>query len=313
MNPVPKLYSIALGLAFILASTSPPPVAAELEQWTDSGPRIQRTVTAKSKGEIDIRVSAGRLTLVGEPRSDAEIQGSLGADVRELRILKDERYLRFHTVAPPAPHASPLNLDSHLTLRAPEGSSLNIEMMAGELRVEGFLGTVTVRSGSAQTDVLGSPRRLQITTITGDIGVAVDTPDAELKTVSGTLRADGRFDSLAAETVSSPLYVSAVIGVEGRLRSVTGNVTLNKEPATTARVRFETSSGPVHLGIPPNLKGRFDFDTSAEQPTPPAPGITWNPQAGRHLARWGSGEAPRHISVRTFDGPIRFTSGDGAN
>lgn len=281
--------------------------------------QVDDVYAAKARGEIDIDVSAGTVRVIGEPRLDIAVNGRLGTDVVAWDVFQEDRYARFRAVPPSPPGEGSADLDVDLVFRVPEGSTVNLRSIEGRLEIENVRGPVAVHTATASTRLRGAPRKVDVTTVAGAVDAMLETPDVEIKSVSGSVSVAGRIENLIAETVDTPLVVDADIVVEGFLRSVTGSVRLNGNLESTARLRVETSSGAVHLNLPADLAGTFQVETSTGDLHRPEPAATTetgpDPIAlqdvrGRRHAAWAIGSAPRRVDVRTLDGDVTIAPGE---
>ncbi len=291
-----------------LSLTPPPPLHGQADAPAKPGPdprEIDRTLPAKTRGEIDVRISAGSLRIVGEDRDTARVVGRLGADVERLESFVDGRYLRFVTHPPSDPPEGPRALDSELVLYLPKGSDVSLETMEAKIEITDIRGRVRIQSGAGDLVIRGEPRRIDATSVTGDLTVDVACPDVELKTVTGAVDIAGKIESLIAETVESPLVSRADIEVEGLLSTVTGRIQFEGSPASTARLRFRSSSGAVDLHLDPEITGSFSLSSDRGRLTN-ALGPGWSSKPGRLSAQWQRGDSPRHFEIETFDGDIRL-------
>ena len=267
--------------------------------------KIDRTFDAKKRGEIDIRISAGTLRIIGQDRSTAQVVGQLGADVERLESFVDGRYLRFVTHPPSDPPQSSRALNSELVLYLPQGSDVSLETIEADVEIEGIHGRIQVKNGAGALVIRGAPRRIDATSVTGDLTVDVTCPDVELKTVTGEVTVEGKIENLIAETVETPLVSRAEVEVEGLLSTVTGQIRFSGQTATTARIRVRSSSGDVHLALPSEITGTFSLNSDRGDLSN-AFGPAWLEKAGRLSAEWQTGDSPRRFEIETFDGDIRL-------
>lgn len=291
-----------------LSLGAPPSVTGQADAPPAPSPgsrEIDRTFDAKDRGEIDIRISAGSLRIVGQDRDTARVVGRLGADVERFETFVDGRYLRFVAHPPSAPPEAARALHSELVLYLPWGSDVSLETMEAGVEIEDLRGRIRVQSGAGDVLIRGEPRRIDATSVTGDLGVDVGCPDVELKTITGEVSIAGKIESLIAETVESPLISRAEIEVEGLLSTVTGRIQFEGSAAPTARLRFRSSSGAVHLRLDPEITGTFSLGSDRGDLTN-ALGPSWSPKAGRLSAQWQRGDSPRLFEIETFDGDIRL-------
>ena len=267
--------------------------------------QVDQTFDAKTRGEIDIRSSAGTIRVIGEDRPTARVVGRLGADVARLESFVDGRYLRFIAHPPSALPKAPRALDSELVFYLPKGSDLHIQTLEAQVEIEGIQGRIRIDNGAGDSKIQGEPRRIDAVSVTGDFRLKVKCPDVELKTVSGAMLIEGAIENLIAETVESQLLSRAEIEVEALLRTVTGRIDFEGRSAPTARIRLHSSSGPVRLLLDPDIAGAFSLSSDRGELTNGL-GPSWSSKAGRLQDEWKRGESPRRFEIETFDGDIQL-------
>ena len=206
---------------------------------------------------LQIKLPSGRVvvTTADEPRTTVEVValGRRGQDaIDEIDVTMDENHGR-HVVTIEQKDKfrwGPIQItwggDFECRITCPPGTDLDLAGGSTDLRAEGELGEVSVRSASGDVR-LGSARgAMQVKTASGDISVGAVRADSSLVTVSGDLGVERIEASVAARSVSGDVTIGSVIGELG-LSTTSGDVELRS--VEDGDVRVQTVSGDVRIGI----------------------------------------------------------------
>lgn len=131
-------------------------------------------------------------------------------------------------------------------IRCPHGTSVNLTGGSSEMRAQGMLGALEVKTGSGDVEVRGEVAAVRVTTASGDVSLDDVAGAATVGTASGDVRLG---------TVSGPLSVNAVSGdvsvADARsgasVQSVSGDVRLDAVGGGTIRV--QTVSGDARVAV----------------------------------------------------------------
>jgi hypothetical protein len=120
----------------------------------------------------------------------------------------------------------------------------------GGLRVRAHVphgAGVKVKTASADTEIEGHLRTLDVNGVSGDVRVRGEiSDDATVKTVSGDIELERVHGDLSVQTVSGDARVRGTAGsVEAK--SVSGDIRL--EALTAGETRFSSVSGDIEIGI----------------------------------------------------------------
>ena len=206
---------------------------------------------------LQIKLPSGRVvvTTADQPQTTVEVValGRRGQDaVDEIDVTMEERQGR-HVVRIEQKDKfrwGPIQItwggDFECRVVCPPGTDLDLAGGSTDLRAEGELGEVSVRTASGDVQLGSTLGELQVKTASGDISVGAVGADASLVTVSGDLRVDRLDAPLTARSVSGDVTVGAVVGELG-LSTTSGDVNLNS--VVNGDVRVQTVSGDVRIGI----------------------------------------------------------------
>lgn len=206
---------------------------------------------------LQVRVPGGRVvvTAAEEPRVSVELipRGRRGADaVEDLAITADDHHGR-HVIRIEQQDRfrwGPIQItrggDIEVRISCPPGSDLDLSGGSTDLRVEGDLGEVSVRTASGDVTLETVRKKLEVKSASGDLSVATIEADASLITVSGDLRV-GRVDgSLTARSVSGDANIGAIRGPL-TLSTTSGDIELRSVEA--GEVRIQSVSGDARIGV----------------------------------------------------------------
>ena len=255
--------------------------------------------------QIEVNVTAGRVTVVGWEKAEIEVTGSLGVEVERLEVTGD------------GPHASVRAVtkkwglhwggrETSLVIKVPKGGSLAAHMVSADLRVSGIAGSQ------------------ELQTVSGDIESNASS-EARLRSVSGNvhLEAAASSRSVQVSTVSGDVTLGGTAAGELSFQSVSGDGHLRG--GAFQRVYLKTVSGDLSatLGLSPD--GRFEAETVSGDVSVHFPGglpaAEYSLSAlsgelstcdGRHGAREGFGPGTR-LSLRegAATGRVRIDSKSG--
>ncbi len=285
-------------LALALAAASPAAIA---------GTPISQRAAADPAGQVEISNISGSVVVTGWDRNEIEVTGELGEGTEKLEFARAGQLTRVKVIMPKrSSHVE----STDLILKVPAGSSIAVNTVSADLRVEGVRGS----------------QRLQ--SVSGDIRTGVDREDVECKTVSGNIRVtgagqpslttvmtvsgDATLERLAGEvngnTVSGDLTVAMGETSRSRLRSTSGDLVVKGRLADDARLDFESMSGDVGVDLEGPVNAEFDvssFNGDISNCFGPKPMRTDEYAPGTEL-RFRQGTGGARVRVKTFNGDVRL-------
>ena len=206
---------------------------------------------------LQIKLPSGRVVVstVDEPRTSVELVslGRRGPDaIDDVSVSAHEHHGR-HIIRIEQKDRirwGPIQItwggDVETRVTCPPGSDLELSGGSTDLRVEGDLGDVTVRTASGDARLETTRGKVQIKTASGDISVATVASEASLTTVSGDL-AVGRADGpLTVRAVSGDVTIGTLCSALG-LSTTSGDIDVRSVEA--GEVRIQTVSGDVRVGV----------------------------------------------------------------
>jgi hypothetical protein len=206
---------------------------------------------------LQVKLSSGRVvvTTADEPRTSVELIpiGRRGPDaVEDISVTADEHHGR-HIIRIEQKDRirwGPIQItwggDIETRITCPPGSDIEFSGGSTDLRVDGELGEVSVRTASGDVRLDAVRSKLQIKTASGDISVAAFESEASLMTVSGDLAVGRSSGSLTARAVSGDVTIGSLRGSLG-LSTTSGDIDVRSVEA--GEVRVQTVSGDVRVGV----------------------------------------------------------------
>ena len=215
---------------------------------------------------LQVKLPSGRVlvTTADEPHTTVDVVGigRRGQEaVDEIEVTMEERLGRYVVKVEQRDRFrwGPITItwggDFECRITCPPGADLELEGGSTDVRTDGELGDVSVRTASGDVKLDSVLRDLQVKTASGDIDVASVATQATVGTVSGDVML-GRADaSLTARSVSGDVIVG---GASGELGISTTSGDVDVRAVSGGDVRVQTVSGDVRLGIAPGTRTWID-------------------------------------------------------
>jgi hypothetical protein len=206
---------------------------------------------------LQVKLPSGRVLVAtgDESRTTVEVVavGRRGQDaIEEVEVTMEERLGRYVVKVEQKDRFrwGPIQItwggDFECRITCPAGSDLDLSGGSTDLRADGELGEVSVRTASGDIKLGSVLRELEVKTASGDIDVATVGAEASLVTVSGDVLL-GRSDvALTARSVSGDVMIG---GSAGELGVSTTSGDVDVKAVSAGDVRVQTVSGDVRVGI----------------------------------------------------------------
>ena len=206
---------------------------------------------------LQIKLPSGRVLVAtaDEPRTTVEVVavGRRGQDaVDEIEVTMEDRLGRslIRVEQKDRFRWGPIQItwggDFECRITCPPGTDLDLAGGSTDLRAEGELGEVAVRTASGDMRLESAQGELQVKTASGDIAIGTIAAQASLVTVSGDLGVERVDASLTARAVSGDLTIGSV---SGALTISTTSGDVDVKAVSGGDVRVQTVSGDVRVGI----------------------------------------------------------------
>lgn len=206
---------------------------------------------------LQIKLPSGRVEVAtaDEPRTSVELVavGRRGPDaLDDVLVTAEERGGR-HVVrierqdrlrwGPIQISAGP---DIEVRVTCPPGTDLELAGGSTDLRVDGELGAVSVRTASGDVRLSAVSDRLEVKSASGDVSVGRAAAQSTLATVSGDLELERVEGPITARAVSGDTTIGA-LSAPLTLSTTSGDVTVRRVHA--GEMNVQTISGDVRIGV----------------------------------------------------------------
>jgi DUF4097 and DUF4098 domain-containing protein YvlB len=198
-------------------------------------------------------------------------QASTAAKAKEnaaevaIEVTREGDTLRIETKYPkrrtPWGGQDSINVSVDYELWVPEGASIEVRSVSGNVNVAPIGGRARINSVSGDVEVLGAAGA-DVDLVSGDLRIENIAGDAYVKAVSGDIRLSGIKGSVGAESVSGEIELKAVseaASVTGK--SVSGNMTYEGMIKMGGRYELKAHSGTVRMTIPASSSFDLEADT----------------------------------------------------
>lgn len=268
---------------------------------------INQTRPLDTRGRVEIENLKGKVEVVAWDRPEVKLSGTLGDGVERLAVEGDGRVLRIKVQYPSRNRdAEP----SQLVVQMPLLADLEVETVSADIDVTGMASReLELESVSGDIVANGAPRRGGISSVSGDIRLAMNSPSLRAETVSGQLTVQGRLDgTIALESVSGDIRLDT-LGERARklsASSVSGDMDLKLGLAEDGEIRMESVSGDLRLRLPANLSAQVSGETFSGDLAAPGAKIRkeeFGPGSSFRM-RYGAGKGD--VRLQTFSGDARL-------
>ena len=256
-----------------------------------------------ARGRIEVSNLKGRVQIRAWDRPEVRISGSLGEGVERLQVEGDRRSLE---VKVRYPHNSNRAEPTTLVIDVPQLAEVEVDGVSTDIDVQGVAGrTLVIGSVSGGVVAVGAPRKADISSVSGDLRLNLNSQDVDMESVSGAIALRGRIGGeIKAETVSGDIRIDTRGEPARRLdtSSVSGNASYAGGLAAGGRINVESVSGNIHLSLPRSLSARVRGESFS--------GRLSAPQARIDRPRYGPGASFEHtygegageVRIETFSG-----------
>lgn len=268
---------------------------------------IHQTRPLDARGRVEIENLKGRVEVMAWDRPEVKLAGTLGEGVEKLSVEGDGRLLRIKVQYPSRNrNAEP----SHLVVQMPLLADLEVETVSADISVSGVASReLELESVSGDIVANGAPRRGGISSVSGDIRLAMNSPELRVETVSGQLAVQGRLNgTVALESVSGGIRLDTLGERVRKLSasSVSGDMDLKLALAEDGDIRMESVSGDLRLHLPASLSAQVSGESFSGDLAAPGAKIRkeqFGPGSSFRV-RYGAGRGD--VRLQTFSGDARL-------
>jgi DUF4097 and DUF4098 domain-containing protein YvlB len=266
---------------------------------------VDETKPAEAQGWVDIRNIAGSIDVVGWDRNEIQVTGTLGKGVERLRFEVDGKRTTVHVMLPDnTRHAG----KTELTIKVPATSTVDLDCVSGEIRVNGATGPLKLSTVSGSIKATGFQSTVEAQTVSGSIDLEGASNELDAQTVSGSISITKATGRVEASTISGTIDVSGENVSRLKCKNVSGGASFEGSVAEHANVDMNSQSGSVTVRLPETTSAVFDASTFSggihNGLTQDAP-VKQQYGPGTSLGfTMGSGSA--HIQLKAFSGSVNL-------
>ncbi len=267
---------------------------------------IDKTLRASPNGTVVISNVAGTVQITGSSDNEIHVTGTLGRNSERLDFSVEGRRAEIKVILPHNGHdVEPTDLRISLPRESrveatTVSATIDVDEVAGELKLESVSGDVTV---------LGQPAGTDVQTVSGGIKITAGAPHTHAQSVSGDIQLDRMIGEVEVNTVSGDAHVTA--GKLDRLdaRSVSGNLVCATTPAANGALSLNSHSGDIELDLPAGVDADFSVSTFSGN-IESAFGSSSGSRSHRHAPgsemSFTTGSGGANIEVQTFSGDVNL-------
>lgn len=256
---------------------------------------------------LEVRLPSGRVVVrtADEPRVNVELVsvGRRGPDAidnidvtteqrGDRHVIRIEQKDRFRW----GPIQITWGGDIEVRVTCPPGSDLDLSGGSTELRAEGELGEVSVKTASGDATLETVRNKLHVKTASGDVSVAAIESDASLISVSGDIRVGRLGGPLTSRAVSGDVNIDAILA-PAAVSTTSGDVRLGSVEG--GEVRINTVSGDARIGVGRGTRVWIDA-VSVSGKLDSELGVADQPE-GEQAEAGESGVVPLHVKTVSGD------------
>ena len=270
-----------------------------------AGTPISKRAAADPSGSVEVSNVSGTVTVTGWDRSEVEVTGELGKGTERLEFATVDKVTRVKVILPD--NSFDVD-DSDLIIRVPAGSSLSVNTVSADIKVQGVTGAQRLQAVSADIHTQAGSEDVECKTVSGDVTVDGSAKKGVLTimTVSGDATALRTAGEINANTVSGNLVLGLGETTRSRVRTTSGDVTMAMLMAADGKLDAESISGDVRLNFVGGIDAEFDvssFSGDIQNCFGPKPVSTSEYAPGVDL-RFREGQGTARVRVKTLSGDV---------
>ena len=222
---------------------------------------LDKRGAAEPNGTVALSNVAGRLAIEGWDRPEVQVNGTLGAGVERVDVLRDGARVVVKVVLPRG--ASMRGGAADLAVKVPAASKLEVSTVSADVETRRVGGAQRVNSVSGNLGLDAAAAPVEVKTVSGNVTLrgAGGSTSMRLASVSGDVRIDRLGGELEVSTVSGDLQLTLGTLRSLRLRSTSGDVSLRGALEREASLEAESVSGDLDLRLA--AAGGFDLDAES--------------------------------------------------
>lgn len=286
---------IVTGLALAIAGTA----AAE---------EINQTMDVSSTPRIDISNTAGDIDVEGWSRNQIEVTGELGSGVDEFIFEKNGNDRVTIKVKLRRNHSHSGGTD--LEIKAPVGSSINVNGVSTDITVSGIEGEQSLQSVSGDVESEVFAQDVEVSSVSGDVELQGDGKGmrTSINSVSGDVDLHNLAGEIEATSVSGDLAIANGSFERAQLNTTNGDLVFHSGLADDGRMQMDTVNGEVEIEFKGKVSATFDISTfngDIDNCFGPEPQRSNKYGPGYEL-HFTEGDGDSRVSINTLNGDVRL-------
>ncbi len=256
-----------------------------------AGESVDQRQPANPRGTVEISNVAGTVSVRGTARNEVHVTGELGSAAKLEFTVDGDRT----TIKVVLPRSTMHTGSTDLEIEVPAASALTVSTVSADTVVTNVQGALDLQSVSGNIESDAFDKDMKLRTVSGDLDVRGNRGTAVINavTVSGNLEVKSIGGEVNASSVSGDLNLRMTSVARSRVRTTSGDITLQGTLAKDARIDWESVSGDLTFNVGGTGDAEYDFAT--------ATGDISNCFGPKALSRhYGSGEE------------LKFTEGAGS-
>lgn len=184
----------------------------------------------------------------------------------------------------------------------------SVESASGDIELKADMNRLDASSVSGSVRVDGTCDRAHVGTTSGDILVNASIRDLTMGAVSGTLRATRVVERIDGSTVSGDIHVQGGDFRDAELGSMSGTIRFGGRLASDAKLDISTQSGDIVANVPADTPARINARTHSGDIRCGFPGTkaVENDQGPGSSLVFESADPSRTIALSSHSGTIRL-------
>ena len=237
-------------------------IATTLLAWPASAADVNETVDAAPDGHIEIFNTAGSVKVEGWSRGSVEVTGTLGNEVEDFIFERDGDEVLIKVKAKHG-RSGHKGFVTHLVIRAPEDSSLEIATISADIEVKSVYGEIEEHAISGDVELEMYAAEVEVESVSGDIDVQGDgkATVAELVSVSGDVTAEKLAGEVVLESVSGDVVLASGSYDDVAMETVNGDIVFQATLQKGGEVNIETVNGTVDADFVGDVSAEFEVET----------------------------------------------------
>jgi len=283
------LNQIAVAALAGLAAAGDPGAARDTSFAVSAGTRLE--VNNRS-GSIHVRGAEGdRVRIAAGDRPTRALRIRRSGSV--VRVSVSERW-----------RSEQEDDEVDLSLDVPRATSLRLQGVETEIRVDGVSGSVEAETVDEGVTVRGPARSVRARSIDDDVVVAGARGRVDLYSVDGDLRVSDVEGELAAESIDGDLVLRGVRSGRVQGSTMDGDVLFEGPIRNGGEYTLSTHDGDLWLTVEEGTSASFEVSLHSGSVDASFPLSGVETESGGHTYHFVAGDGSARVDLRSFDGVV---------